>query len=288
MVGWRELLFVMKRSGLFIFYSTSTDSTGGAIFNYRRVDLPALARMTTNRGGENIVAAGDGVYLLLADGVYRTVGDVPQLVSRDITPLFDGTGDSASVFPSTGDWTIGYSANRVYLSYQNGSAYRTLVYDCILREWLLWDVSVGASAIPSNVIEWLDTNGLPTGYVAAGAKLFSFTKTATSDDGTAIVSSYQSGFEPLGPTGQEKTVREIGLEGIGAPTFSVLTNYGSSDANAATVTLGTSPATDEGIHRKAYRGRSFSFKLSASSGAWSVARLVWYLREVRPPGVRSS
>lgn len=288
MVAWRELLFVAKRSKLYVFYGTSIDATGSPVFNYRTVDLPARTRATTNRGGENIVAGGDAVYLLLADGVYRTTGGTPEIVSRDITPLFDGTGDSGSLFPSTGDWTIGYATNRMYLSYQNGSAYRTLVYDTILREWLLWDIHVDSSAIPTNVIEWVNSAGLPTGYVASGAKLFSFTKTATSDDGTAIVSSYRSGFDDLGHPSLEKVVRQAWVTGTGSPTVAVYTDYGSSDANAAAVTLGTAPTPDEAVHRKAYKGRLFGFGLSASSGLWTAQRLTLDVRDVRLPGMRSS
>lgn len=289
MVAWRELLFVIKRSALYVFSSTSLDATANPVFNYRKVTLPARARATTNGGGENIIAGGDGVYLLLSDGVYRTTGDTPQMVSRDISPLFDGTGDSSMLFPSSGDWTIGYATNRVFLSYTVGVTYRTLVYDTLLGEWLLWDVSAGASAAPTNVLEWVDTNGLPTAYMAAGAKLFSLTKTATSDDGTAIVSSYQSGFDGVGYPSQEKRITGVELVGSGTPTLTVLTDYATSDplSRQATVTLGTAPAVAGAVHAKAYRGRLFSYKITATSGLWTLGRLTYKVQAVRQAGLRS-
>lgn len=290
MATWRDSLFVLKRSFLYVFYGESIDTTGNPVFNFRKVTLPARARTTTNRGGENIVAGGDGVYLLLGDGVYRTTGDVPQMVSRDIAPVFDGTGDATMLFPATGDWSIGYATNRLYLSYTVGATYRTLVFDTLLGEWLLWDISAGASAVPSNVIEWVNTNGLPTSYVAAGANVFSLTKTATSDNAVAIVSSYQAGFEGLGYPTQEKQLRSVELVGSGSPTLTVLTDYATSDplSRQATVTLGTAPAVAGATHAKSYRGRLFSFKLSATSGAWSVARVTWNVRTVRSVGLRSA
>lgn len=286
MVSWRELLFVITQSKLFVFYGTSTDSTGGAIFNYRQIDLPSRARHTTSFGGENMVAGGDGVYLLLGDGVYRTTGDVPVLVSHEITPLFDGTGDSSMLFPSTGDWKIGYAINRLYLNYTVGATYRSLVYDTLLNEWLLWDLSGNQSAAPTNVAEFVDSSKRPTAYVAAGAKLFQLTQTGTSDDSQAIVSSYQSGFEPFGTPGQKKVAREISVEGSGSPTLSIYTDFGSTDTNAATVTLGTAPAVDDAVHRKAYRGRTFAYNLAASSGRWAVTRLTWFMRDSAAPGGR--
>lgn len=269
MVIWRELLFVIKRSALYIFYSTSIDSTGGAIFNFRRVDLPVRARATTNRGGENIVAGGDGVYLLLGDGLYRTTGGPPVRVSDAVTPLFDGTGASSMRFPDSGDWSIGYAANRVYLSYQAPStAYRTLVYDTQLGVWLLWDLTVGASALPANVIEWRDDDGLPVSYVAAGAKVYSLSRSATDDAGTAISWSWQSGWYTMGQP-QEKFIAHSWLVGSGSPTLDIFTDYGTSDplSRGASVTLGNAPVEARGLHTPAYQGRFFSHKFSGSSAS---------------------
>lgn len=271
-VSWRELLFVVKRSAVYVFYGTSTDSTGGAIFNYRKIDLPSRTRATTNRGGGNIVAAADGVYLLCADGVYRTTGGVPQLVSHQITPIFDGTGDASMVFPSSGDWTIGYAANRVYLNYVAGGNQRTLVYDCVLGEWLLWNFLQNTTTLPTNIISWVNANGLPVAYFASGASIYSLSSTATADDATAITSNYQYGFFNMGSQAQ-KRVRQSHLWGSGAPTWSLFTDYGTTDSRAASVTLGTSPAIAEGYDRQARRGKLFSFKLSATS-PWVVTRLV--------------
>jgi hypothetical protein len=274
------MLFVVKRRALYVFYGTSVDATGGAVFNYRRVDLPSRTRATANRGGENMIAAADGVYLLLGDGVYRTTGGVPELVSRDITPIFDGTGDSTILFPSTStDWSIGYAANRVFISYPVNSTYRTLVFDTLLREWFLWDTTCGQAALPTNVIEWTNSSGVPTGYFAVGGRVFSPTKTATSDDGTAIVSSYQSGFMVLAD-GQDANARAFDLWGTGTVTHQIANDYGAADSGTS-VTLGTAPTPARGYDRTARRGRSLSFKVGASSGAWSLTRWMARMNGVR-------
>jgi hypothetical protein len=64
--------------------------------------------------------------------------------------------------------------------------------------------------------------------------------------------------------------------------FRPSTHYGTTDSTASAVTLGTSPAIVEGIHQQAYKGRLFSHKLSATSGAWSVNRLVHDVAWTRP------
>lgn len=281
MVAWRELLLVLKERTLYVFHAPSVDSTGNPVFNYRRVELPARARKTASRGGENMIAGGDGVYLLLADGVYRTLGDVPQLVSREITPIFDGTGDSSMLFPSSSsaDWTIGYATNRVLLSYAVGATFRTLVYDTVLREWLLWDLNAGQAALPTNVVEWVDTNGLPTGYLASGGRVFSFTKTGTSDDGAAIVSHYQSGFLTLAD-GKDAHVRDFDLWGTGTVTHQIATDYGAVDSGAS-VTLGTAPTPALGFDTLDRMGRNMSFKVGASSGGWTLTRWMARIKGVR-------
>jgi len=280
MVAWREMLFVVKRSAMYVFYGTGVDATGEPVFNYRRVDLPSRTRATANGGGENIVSAADGVYLLCGDGVYRTTGGVPELASRDVTPIFDGTADSSMLFPSSAtDWSIGYATNRVYISYPVGATYRSLVYDCVLREWFLWDMTCGQSAQPSNVIEWVNSNSVPTGYFAAGGRVFSPTKTQTSDDGTAIVSSYQSGFMTLAD-GKDAHVRDFDLWGTGTVTHQVATDYGSVDSGAS-VSLGTAPTPALGFDTLDRMGRNLSFKVGASSGAWSLTRWMARVKGVR-------
>ena len=72
----------------------------------------------------------------------------------------------------------------------------------------------------------------------------------------------------------------------GNPTFSIFTDYGTSDSNAAALSLGAT--TGDALHRKSYRGIDFSYKLSASSGLWTATRLGYEISAVRLPGVRST
>lgn len=262
---WRDLLFVIKRKTLFVFYSTTVTPTGAPDFNYHTISLPSQARVTTNGGGENIVAANDGVYLYLADGIYRTTGQTPLKVSRDIEPLLVGTGPSNMVLPNSGDWNFSYADNRIFLTYTVAGTFRTLVYDTSMDAWFLWDLSVGSGAQPTNVTSFFDTNGTPTVYILAGSKFYSMTYTNTTDDGTSINWFWQSGWFDLGFPGVRKRIRLCKITGTGTPTFSIFTDFGSSDPLAATLTLGVSPIILEADHTIAYRGKQLSYKLSGSS-----------------------
>jgi hypothetical protein len=287
---WREFLFVIKRRQMFVFYGTSTLSDGSPVFNYRAVNLPARARVTTNGGGENMIAGSDGVYLLLGDGVYRTTGGVPVLVSRPVSSVFDRTGPTSMLFPASGDWNIGYAANRVYLTYTVSGTFRTLVFDTVTGTWLLWDLSAGQSAQPTNVIDWVDANGTPTTYVASGGRVYSIDPTVTSDDGTAIAWSYTTGYSSAGgyyrqrivSSGERKNHFKVDLLGSGTITHQVLTLNGRPNDVAdpgGSVTLGTSPALARGSRRRGARGTHFAHKLSGSGPA-VVSGLTYWLQGI--------
>lgn len=283
MVTWQNLLLISKQSNLFVIYGTGTDADGNPTWDQttRRLELPARCRKASPSG--SVMCAGpDGVYMLLADGVYRTTGDVPVKVSRAIDSLFNGTGLAAMLVPSTGSWSLSASGLRVYLTYTVGATYRTLVYDVALGEWLLWDLSAGTSVQPTNVVEWLDSSGAVVTYTAAGSKVYSLA--GTSDDGTAISWNYKSGAYDLGTPGQVKILLESAMWGIGTVTLQVASDYGSLDTGSA-VTLGTSPAVAEGWQQIDREGTLLQHQVSGS-GPGTVNRLVHYVSFVKPPGVQ--
>jgi hypothetical protein len=263
--AWGGLLFIIKRSKLFLFYGTSVAADGSPVFNYRQIDLPARARATTNGGGENMIAAANGVYLLLGDGVYRTAGDTPVRVSDQVTPLFDGTGPSTLLFPTSGDWTIGAASGRVYLTYSVSGNFRTLIYDTIAGTWLVWDLTAGQSVQPTNAIEWVTTTGLPAVYVASGAKIYSLSSTATTDDGTAISWSYTSGKYRLGEPGFAAITRESSMFGTGTPTLTLLSDLYANQSGS--VTLGTAPTPALGWLQKDQEAHYFQYTISGSTAA---------------------
>jgi hypothetical protein len=270
-VSWRELVVVFKKTKYFVFTGSSVDGTGNPVFNYRPVNtgVGAIARLCAT-------ATPNGVYFLSARGIYRTTGADPVLVSRDIDPIFRGSSSSLYLggvvnHAAIEQCRLAWHDERLFFSYPSGSATvndRTLVFDPETNQWLLWDLA------PNSMTSFRvgDAAELVFTYASGSNHIGRHSSAYTTDDGTAITSRYQSGFYELGQPGQDTYTRYTRLWGSGAPTLSVFTDYGTTDAVAAAVTLGTSPTVAEGYHQKAYKGRLFSHKLSGTT-PWLVSNL---------------
>jgi hypothetical protein len=285
-LSWRDLVFVFKESKYFVFYGTSTSSTGTPVFNYRKVRTKGA---TFQHGA---CAGPDAVYFHSDDGIYMTTGGEPTCISRELDPLWNRSPVPAAFQGSAMDYVTDMDAGgglawyrgRLYVSVSmDGTDTPTdmLVWTPGLG-WSLWDVA-GYSPLAAT-----GERALVFAY-AAGAKQigkFDLFSQAT-DAGTAIVSRYRSGFGDLGSPGVEKTVRETELTGIGSPSFAWSRDFGSLDT-AVAVTLGTSPATARGRHRVAKRGSVLSWQVSAASGAWRLNRVVPFVRDVSGAGSKTS
>jgi hypothetical protein len=281
LTAWRELVFVFKETKFFVFTGNSTSGTGTAIFNYRPVNtgVGAVGRACS-------VATPNGVYFLSRRGIYKTAGGDPVLASRAIDPIFRG---GASSFFTGG--VLNHAAidkcqlmwhdERLYFAYPSGSATtndRIAVFDPEVDQWLLWNVA--ANSMTSFRVG--DAAELVFSYAAGSNHLGRLSSSYTDDDGTAIASRHQSGFYDVGEPAADTYLRQVRAIGTGAPTLSILTDYASTDSNAGTITLGTSPAIAEGVRSQAYKGRLFSHKLSSTSGAWSVSRIIEDVAWTRP------
>jgi hypothetical protein len=225
-VQWRELLFVFKRTKFFVFYGNSTDSLGNPVFNYRVVNL--------NVGlvaSKALCAGPEGVYFLSQHGVYRTTGADAQLVSSAIDPIFFG---DASPFYQGGTLLQSQVTNsqmlwhgeRVYLAFTITSTTnsRLLVYDTRYQWWTLWDIPASALLafdIPSGGSNFL------FGYAAGDKDVGQYTGTATSDDGVAITSRWQSGWFDLGQRAV-KTVRQTRVTGDGIVSMGNAVDYSTT------------------------------------------------------------
>lgn len=277
--AWRDLLFVFKRSKYFVFYGTSPDSSGNPIFNYRTVNTGiGLSATDITYAQRAVVATPDGLYFAGALGVYRTTGGPPELVSGPLTPLF--TLDSSRRAPFYARGNISWNPNlairvqlvwsdRLYVICEDAFGSLALVYDPAVG-WVPW-------SMPTNVIAGTaqaQGAGGPFLYFGSGTSLLAYFPAAvnTTDNGTAITSRYRAGFSDLGSPDM-KRIHSWRVDGSGAPTLQVSTDFGALETGAA-LTLGTSPAIAEAVRRYAPRGRQFSWQLGASSGLWSVNNLV--------------
>jgi hypothetical protein len=267
-------LYVFKKTKFFVFSGNGIDSTGGVIFNYRMVDTGVGCHVFSPSYKATAVHE-TGLYFVGSDGVYRTTGGAPVKVSQAISPAFDGADTPvpapfSSVQASPWNaWQITVARDKLYLT--GVGLNLTYVMDIMTGRWTVysWGMSV---VLDGDLIADSVTNAAYSGSAIAGGQQSGLDVIArhssdfTTDDGTAIVWHWQSGFYDLG-TPTSKRVGPLTLWGSGTVTASVFADYGTTDANAGSVTLGTSPVVARGRHLKTYRGRLFSHKVSGSGSA---------------------
>lgn len=283
--AWRDYLFVFKTTCMFVFYGTSTDSTGNPVFNYRGpIQLPSpLATEATSVTGVQwpMVAVGEeGVYLRLRNGIYRTDGQSFTEISKQIRTLFATTESSGT---DGNYYGLSYADNRLYVQ----STTNQLVYSPKLDAWLIWQFK-GGTGTPTNMIAGQFNFGWQVQtMVAIGSTGYEVRADATADAGTNITSRYRTGFFAPGGNTAESTIRELILDGTGTVGVKGSTNWGSL-GSATNLTLGTSPTAAQGRYRKVQRGRQHSYEFSSvSGGAWTLNQATYHLRDVRPVGMKS-
>lgn len=267
MLPWSNNLFVFKDAKFFVFYGNSTDSTGGTIFNYRTVDTGVGCGYDYAA-----CAAQDGIYFVHQDGVYRTTGGPPELVSGALQPFFDGRTNG--FFTPTAPLTsprIHAGDDRLYV-WQRGAT-GMFVMDFKSRDWTYWVLGVAPYALlplpePRELL-----------FVNSTGQLYRLSPDFTTDDGTAIASSYQSGFAELSE-GKQVHVRDYDVWGTGTVTHQIASDFGAADTGTS-LTLGTAPAVELSFDRLDRMSRNQSFKFTAASGAWSVARWMARVQGVR-------
>lgn len=275
LVRWRDLLFVFKQTKFFVFYGESVDETDNPIFNYRMADFRHGCTITGQA-----VAGEEGIYFADTTGIYLTTGNDVRYISQPLEPWLRLGNGPLSL--SLGAARLVYHGRRLYVIYPNGSSSVMLVHDPALGVWLVWQMSATAAcSVPTSSF----VSGL---YFAESStkKAAKVDPTVTTDLGSAFSWSYQSGWYDLGSP-ERKVIRESLLWGTGSPTYSLLTDYATTDASSAAVTLGTSPTVAEGRQRTARRGVFFSHKLSGTGQA-TVSRLTHHLTSSYRPGAKPS
>lgn len=283
MVAWRELLFVFKETACFVFYNTSVDRAGEAVFNYRRVDLPSRVLAATGVSGRYVAAAGpDGVYFHCADGIYRTSGEAPQLMSVQVQPIFDGSAPASlarvdDVFsPSNLSWV----GERMFLVYITEAATaRILVWDRISSTWTLWSHSSSNAIFPAHLRSSIGDTELFS--IAGALDVVYFDPDVSTDDGVAIASHYQSGFQTVA-NGDSARLRRFALTGSGTVSHATASDFAGAGVTAS-VTMGAAPVLDKSYDTRAARARDLSFRISGT-GAWLVARWQSRIADVRRRG----
>lgn len=289
-VAWDNKLFAFKQSKFFVFYGTSTDSSGNPIFNYNPVVghgaiWPGLSSPDNN---PHVAAAGQhGVYFLSYDGVYVTTGGPAVRISQELDPWFAGESlPYLSGIPTNAGFyqpCLGVVNERVYVCPDITQAL-TFVYDITNRTWTAYNWKMTAvcayqSSLTSAPIALVALN---TG--ASAGTIYKHSPSYTTDAGSAISWKYRTGFSDLGLPGAEKAVREWRIDGQGSVTVKTAVNDAATLGSGSTLTLGTAPATAQGWDRRSVRGRNVSVELSGS-GVAQVSRVEGHVSAQRAPGL---
>ena len=306
-------VIVFKESRFFVFYGTSVRPDDGTPeFSYRAVEA-GVGLAASNA----LCVAPDGVYFLAKNGVYRTNGGLPVLVSSLIESVF--TGGTPSLYSGTainqaeiGKATMVYFNQQVYLSVPTVTSVNSslFVYDLRVQAWTVWDI--GAAALCAFSVG--SQPELVFAY-SAGANTVGRISTAyTTDAGTAIASWIKLAFSNLGSSAH-KTIRESKVWGNGSVRFSIADDFGSAN-NVSEVAFATSTDTWAGeasadlwadgtnasdlwargvssravLVRNSVRATYVSVELSNSnlvgaSPSWAVRQIVHHVRDTRVPSV---
>ena len=306
---FRDDLYVFKETKFFKFYGNTTSSTGQPVFNYTTID--AGVGLASPRA---LAVTKDGVYFLARNGVYRTTGSDPVLVSDQITPFFEARTDAS--FSSSGLNVANITAasmaswnNRIYVSVPTGSSTtndRVLVYDPEYKWWSVWNFV--ASALCSFRISSGDE--LVFGYATGSNHVARHSSSYTNDAGTAISSRWRSGWTEYGG-GSVVRSRQIKFWGRAQLNVGVGVDYVISSAsnnldftgntvlwgNSASTTLwgtstsstlwGPGPVVNVDMFREGRRGTVFQlvFENTEKDQSWAVTKADYHLAGTRIPGV---
>jgi hypothetical protein len=306
-VAWKEFVFVFKETSFFVFYAVGSPNDSPE-FLFRPVD--AGVGLVSPRA---YCIHPTGVYFMARNGVYRTTGQEPELISSAVEPIWSG---EASPFYTGGTLATGSIANcamgawedRIYLAFPTAEANsRVLVYDPRFEWWSLY--SIPASCLTSFRVG--SREELAFGYASGANKVGRHSTAYTNDEGTAISSRWRSGWFDLGNP-DRKTIRESKVWGTGVVEIGLDSDFTVVTGNRETLDMSGSSGSlfegdlgvfegDNGFFedfasalvgtqsREACneQGTVFSLYLASSTldQDWSFHRVDHLLREIRKPSV---
>lgn len=296
-VAWREFVFVFKETSFFVFYNVSGETS--PTFNFRPVE--AGVGLASSRA---VCAHHTGVYFMSRNGVYRTTGQEPELVSSLVEPIWTGDVSPFYLGGTLAQGSIAECAmsvdheDNIRLSFPLASGTRVLVFEPRFDRWSLESIPASCFAVfrPSSAPE------LVFGY-ASGEKMVGRHSSAyTNDDGTAISSHWRSGWFDLNNPDM-KVLRSSKYWGSGKCFCGMGVNFEQGTGKLAALDFSEAAGTEwdkstwgggewetpSGLlpdhYRIAARGAVFSrfFSNSIKDSSWSVHRATDHLRTTEKP-----
>jgi hypothetical protein len=232
-VTWREFVFVFKESKFFVITDQARDSENKPEFVFQTIETGV--GLASPRA---VCIHQSGVYFMSRQGVYRTTGQEPVLVSNRVEPIWSG---DMSLFYKQG--TLAFSAinncametwdEKIYLTFPTSeAANRQLVYSPQDGWWSL--LNLPASCFATFRVE--NETELVFGY-SSGLKMIGRHKTSyTNDDGVAIKGKWRSGWFDLG-SADIKKVRAAKIWGTGKVTVEIDKDFSENTGEAEEMDL---------------------------------------------------
>lgn len=298
-IAWKEFVFVFKETSFFVFTQQGTDGAGNPDFIFRPVE--GGAGLASPRA---VCAHPTGVYFMARNGVYRTTGQEPELISSlvepiwsaDISPFYTG---GTLAHGSITNCAMGTWEDRIYLAFPTESANnRVLVYDPQFEWWSLYSIPAGCIATfrPGS------TEELVFGYASGSNHVGRHSLAFTSDDGAAVESRWRGGWFDL-ENPDVKTLGSAKFWGSGKVQQATGYSFRQDPGSLALLDFSdpSAPAWGEpewgefewaeplGLVQKARMtavlGTTFSlyFQNTTLDQDWSVHRSTHHLREIGKP-----
>jgi len=297
-IAWKEFVFVFKETSFFVFNSVS-GAEGSPDFNFRPVD--AGVGLVSPRA---VCAHTTGVYFMSRNGVYRTTGQEPELISSLVDPVWSGevspfyTGGILA-HASITNRAMGGWEDRIYLAFPTESANsRVLVYDPLHDWWSLYNIP--ASCFASFRVS--SAEELVFGYASGSNHVGRHSTSYTNDDGAALESRWRGGWADLNNP-DVKTLGSAKFWGTGKVQQATGSDFRQDPGTLATLDFSdpSAPSWGEkewgefewaeprGLVQKARMtavlGTTFSlyFANSTLDQEWSMHRTTQHLREINKP-----
>jgi hypothetical protein len=232
-VTWREFVFVFKESKFFVITDQGRDSENKPEFVFQTIETGV--GLASPRA---VCIHQSGVYFMSRQGVYKTTGSEPELVSNRVEPVWSG---DTSLFYKGG--VLAFSAitncametwdEKIYLTFPtSGAANRQLVYSPEDGWWSLLDLPASCLA----TFRVANETELVFGY-SSGQKMIGRHKTSyTNDDGAAIKERWRSGWFDLG-SADIKKVRAAKIWGTGKVTMEIDKDFTENSGKAEELNL---------------------------------------------------